>query len=96
MKYTDLKYYIYKDFGKNLDEINYISLSKDIYYLIAEEVDDTYIKNNDRFIYDDFIFRLEKSFTYDKYMIIYTKFSKFGYGYNVLTENERIIKEIIE
>lgn len=93
MKYDDLKYYINKD---NLCNIKGILLSKDLFCILSEELCESHFEIYDHFYYDDIKFELDKSRNYKMYAIIYEENSFYGNGYTVLSENERIIKAIIE
>ena len=96
MKYSDIRYYLDKD-NFSLNEINYISLDKKLFWDIAENVCDSYFEVYDKFIHENIKFTLREYNSHGhNYMIIYLKNKNMGYGYEVLSTNERIIKGLLE
>lgn len=99
MKYKDIKYYIDKDFKSIENIITYIELTEKLFNIVAMEKRGSCFEIIDKFVYDGFIFKKYK--LYPNSIIDYNHMSihtvnDIIYGYPVLTEDERIIKDIIE
>lgn len=101
MKYKDLIYYIEKDFVGILssiydgEKIAQIRLSKDLFNDFRKELCESYFETDDEFYYNKIRF-VESKGLKDRYAIIDIIGRTFGYGYDVLSEKERIIKTLIE
>lgn len=95
-KYGDIKFYIDDCIKYNDNNIDCISLSKKIFGDICEDVCESHFEIFDKFEYNGYKFILEEYHKYDPYMIIYLKGMNAGFGYQVFSEDERIIKDIIE
>jgi len=93
IKYADIKYYIdkYKNECYNKGPITSIHLSSDIYLNLCSELN---ITDSSYFIYDEYKFKLMWQM-YENYIIFFSSYP-MGIGYDVLSEEERIIKDIIE
>lgn len=96
MKYKDIKYYITKDYSKNIDEIRAIHLSEDLFNSILKETGARYTVELESFEYDGLYFILQNHNKNKNYAVIFLNDSMLGCGYKILSENERLIKDIIE